>query len=374
MKISLVLGHQSVMPAIQGGGVETLLDSLSREFARQGHEVTVFCRQLDDRSQETVSPEGVRYVRFKGKGFAASRAGNILDAFLHGMRLGPLLPPADVTSFHTPFAFLYGWRRSLGVTTFTIHRTPKWNVGVYAGMDRVYAGSEAVVRQALAIAPRMKNLLAIHNCVPCPPEPVPIASGEGSGLRFLYVGRFVRDKGIESLIEGFKRSLKTSPGNKLATLGPLDSKSGSDTAFLEQMRHKIAADHLLDKVEFLPPVYDKALLGKVLSEADVICVPTLTGETFSIAILEAMALGRPVLVSDFPPMVEAVEHLQTGFISRCGDPDSIATGIDWFTRNRHSISALGLAGYRKLQASFSVPVIAGKYLEDFQSLARKKTR
>jgi glycosyltransferase involved in cell wall biosynthesis len=254
-----------------------------------------------------------------------------------------------------------------------LHRTPKWPLRFYRGLDRVFCGSDAVVAQARRIAPEMHNLKRVYNCVALPPAP-PSAPARRSqeGLRFLYVGRFVPDKGIESLVRGFAISLRDFPGNRLETIGPQTSKMGASSGFFKRMSRFVTEHGLTESVSFRPPEFDRTRLDAVIAEADVICVPSLGGETFSMAILEAMALGKPVLVSDFSPMPEAVDHQVTGYVARAGDPESIAEGIHFFAEAPGQLAGLGKAGFEKAQRCFSVERIAAEYLEDFAALIEGK--
>jgi glycosyltransferase involved in cell wall biosynthesis len=244
---------------------------------------------------------------------------------------------------------------------------------LYRKLDRVYCGSDAVVAQAQRIDPWIRNLKRVHNCVALEAEPpAPAAREPGAGLRFLYVGRFVPDKGIASLVQGFELSLREFPGNRLETIGPQTSEQGASTHFFRKMSRYIAQHGLTDRVKFLPAEFDRAKLDARIAAADVICVPSLTGETFSMAILEAMALGKPVLVSDFSPMPEAVDHEITGYVARAGDPQSLAAGVRFFSQNSERLAAIGRAGFEKAQRCFSVEKIAGEYLSDFEALILAK--
>jgi glycosyltransferase involved in cell wall biosynthesis len=92
------------------------------------------------------------------------------------------------------------------------------------------------------------------------------------------------------------------------------------------------------------------------------------------AILEAMALAKPVLVSDFGPMTEAVDHLRTGYIARADDADSLSKGIEFFSRlSTEELRAIGQAGFEKAKNLFSVERIADAYLEDFQQLVSQRS-
>jgi glycosyltransferase involved in cell wall biosynthesis len=134
------------------------------------------------------------------------------------------------------------------------------------------------------------------------------------------------------------------------------------------MSRYVARHGLERNIEFLPPIFDKNRLNALIAAADVICVPSLSGETFSMAILEAMALSKPVLVSDFSPMPEAVDHEVTGYVARAGDAGSIAEGMRFFATHSTQLTAIGANGFEKVKRCFSVERIGGEYLEDFQAL------
>ncbi|MDQ6624207.1 MAG: glycosyltransferase family 4 protein, partial [Verrucomicrobiota bacterium] len=292
-----------------------------------------------------------------------------LQALPYSLRVWPLLQPADVTSLHTPFSFLLRKKRGLGVCTHTMHRTPKWIAHLYGNLDRIYGGSHAVVEQALQIAPRLQpKLKAIHNCIELPNESP--AGRFALPLTFLYVGRFVRDKGLESLIRGFLAAAADDSPMRLRTIGPQTSDEGSDVPFLEEMRGVLAADPHGAQVSLEPSIFDREKLFDEIARAAVFCLPSLTGETFSMAALEAMACAKPLLVSDFGPMREMVEHESNGYIAKAGDAAAWSEAIRYFLRNQEVIPEMGHRSFAKAKQSFSAKKIADEYLEDFRALIR----
>lgn len=373
MKINLVLPHQLPFPPMRGGGVENLNWMLAREFARRGHEVVAYSRVGPGLAVRGTDDFGIRHIRVTGYDLRPNRWVDHFYGLLYARNLEAILESADVTTFHTPFSFKLCKRSGLGVCAHTIHRTPKWPLPFYRRLDRIYGGSDAVVAQARRIDPWNRNLKRIYNCIALAAEPFkPPVRALRDGLRFLYVGRFVPDKGIASLIKGFERSLRVFPENRLETVGPQASEQGANSGFFRSMTAYVAKHGLGERVAFLPPEFERARLDARIAAADVICVPSLSGETFSMAILEAMALGKPVLVSDFSPMPEAVDHQVTGYVARAGDPGSLAEGIEFFSARTEELVAMGRAGFAKAQRCFSVERIAGEYLEDFAELVEEK--
>ena len=65
MKITIATGPIFPVPAVRGGAVQRLWEGLAREFAKRGHEVTIFAREFPGQAtEETV--DGIRYVRRGG--------------------------------------------------------------------------------------------------------------------------------------------------------------------------------------------------------------------------------------------------------------------------------------------------------------------
>jgi glycosyltransferase involved in cell wall biosynthesis len=374
MKINLVLGHQLAFPPAKGGGVENLTWMLAKQFVQKGHQVVAYSRLTGGLAGAEVDQWGVRHVRVVG----FDRRPNVwldhVNALRYALKLWPILEPADVTSFHTPFSFILRYKRGVGVCTHTIHRTPKWIVRLYRGMDRLYGGSNAVIEQALAIDASLKSLKRIYNCISVPDSPPPARTDHREGLLFMYVGRFVPDKGLAALIQGFHQSLRDFPKNRLEMVGPQSGKDGADESFFATMRAYVDSHGLKSAIELTPPIFDRARLVERIQSADVVCVPTIAGETFSMAILEAMALGKPILTSDFPPMLEAVDHRVNGYVSKRGDPESVAEGVRYFSKLGPEIDTMSRAAFKKVKECFSDERISDEYLADFRSLIAEQAQ
>jgi glycosyltransferase involved in cell wall biosynthesis len=151
------------------------------------------------------------------------------------------------------------------------------------------------------------------------------------GIRYIvFVGRLHYSKGLDVLASTFALVADRVPDVHLVVLGP---EFGAGRFFRDQIRRR----GLASRVHVLGGVYgtDKAAL---IRHAQCFCLPSRQ-EGFSMAIVEAMALGLPVVISDcchFPEVAEAGagevvslnEHavaaalvrllLDDGLRSRCG--------------------------------------------------------
>lgn len=371
LRINLVLGHQIPFPPVRGGGVNNLVWMLAKQFAAQGHTVVAYSPSASGLAPHEVDAHGIEHFRVAGLSTHPNVWVDNLQALPYSAKIWPLLKPADVTSFHTTFSFLLRLKPGLGICTHTLHRTPKWILRLHGGQDRIYGGSHAVVEQAKQISPGLgPKLKAVHNCIELPDELPPTALIEP--LTFLYVGRFVRDKGLESLIRGFLAVAPEHPTMRLRIIGPQTGNEGADETFFVQMKELIATDANGARVSLEPSIYDREKLFAEINRAAVFCLPSLTGETFSMAALEAMACAKTLLVSDFGPMGEMVDHLGNGYIAKAGDVAAWTEAIRYFVQNQELIPAMGQRSFEKARDSFSAERIAQEYTDDFRVLIRSR--
>jgi glycosyltransferase involved in cell wall biosynthesis len=92
----------------------------------------------------------------------------------------------------------------------------------------------------------------------------------------------------------------------------------------------------------------------------------------SIALLEAMALGVPVIASCIPGNCQLVRDLEHGRLVPPGDPDRLAAVIleQWsdFDRARQ----MGKTARRRVEEEFSIQVVARRHLEFFEEIISKR--
>jgi glycogen(starch) synthase len=131
-----------------------------------------------------------------------------------------------------------------------------------------------------------------------------------------FVGRMVREKGVQVLLQALPIVRAELPDAKLVVVG------GGYRAHLETF---VRFCHLEDAVQFTGFIPDSELL-RLYRVVDVAVYPSLY-EPFGIVALEAMAAGAPVVVSDAGGLKEVVRHEETGILTWAGNPESLAWGI-----------------------------------------------
>lgn len=100
-------------------------------------------------------------------------------------------------------------------------------------------------------------------------------------------------------------------------------------------------------------------IPKLLQVMDIFVLPSLW-EGFPIAILEAMASGRPVIATDVGGNSEAVIHNKTGIIVPNRNPSALAAAIIELTEDEHKMLHFGREGKRRFLEHFTVHTMIRK--------------
>jgi len=134
--------------------------------------------------------------------------------------------------------------------------------------------------------------------------------------RVLFIGRAERRKGLAVLLRAFAQLRRRRPDATLTVAGA-NRQQVIDALRLHPARNGQGPGVDLTGVEPLGWVDDAEKVRR-LGEAEVVCAPSLTAESFGIVLAEAMAAGVPVVASDLPGY-RAV--LQDGACGRLVPPD-----------------------------------------------------
>ena len=159
-------------------------------------------------------------------------------------------------------------------------------------------------------------------------------------FRFLYLGRIMKDKGVEELFEAMRR-LHKEVGSKVV----LDLVGFFD-------------DHYEDQVKQLTEEGIAVFHGfqtdprSFYAAADCIVLPSYH-EGLSNVLLEAAAIGRPVITSNIPGCREAVNEGETGILVPVKDTDKLYTALrDMFELDIMKRTAMGAKAHEKMAREF----------------------
>lgn len=168
----------------------------------------------------------------------------------------------------------------------------------------------------------------------------------------IYVGRFVREKGIHVLLNAASVVLAEEPNTKFVIVG------GGSRDRLEGFVHWAG---LQNKVLFTGFMANRSL-HQLYRCADVAVFPSLY-EPFGIVALEGMAAGASVVSSDAGGLKEVVLHDNTGTTTFAGDPTSLAWGILRVLRDPKTADNMRVAAKKRLETEFSWDTLGDQTIE-----------
>jgi glycosyltransferase involved in cell wall biosynthesis len=107
---------------------------------------------------------------------------------------------------------------------------------------------------------------------------------------------------------------------------------------------------------------------QLMGACDVFVMPTLKNEGFSKAVVEAMCMGVPCIISAVGGMVELVEHDRTGMIVPPGDPHALAQAIRSYAVERALRRQHGQNGLQRIVDHFSFKKMVDQTIQLYESL------
>jgi glycosyltransferase involved in cell wall biosynthesis len=164
-------------------------------------------------------------------------------------------------------------------------------------------------------------------------NPVP-AVGTGQGGYAAFVGRLSPEKGIETLLEAWKRIENPFPLKILGT-GPLEATVRQSAEQLPQ-------------VSCLGSASGEQVL-ETLRDAAFLVFPSILYENFPLSILEAYACGTPVIASRIGNMRTLVTDGLTGYHFAPGDPKALAETVQRALANPEDLARMRIAARERFE-------------------------
>ncbi|MUG94385.1 glycosyltransferase [Scytonema sp. UIC 10036] len=199
-------------------------------------------------------------------------------------------------------------------------------------IDNFGSIERSVARQALGIAPDAKVVL--------------------------YVGRFDKRKGIETLVRAFAKSSLHSVANLQLIIGG-GSRPGYSDGIERDRIASIVSELGLENCTAFPGRLDESVLPSYYAAADVCVVPSHY-EPFGLVAIEAMASRTPVVASDVGGLQFTVVPEVTGLLAPPKDEDAFALAIDRILTNPEWRDRLGEAGRQRVEIAFSWQSVASR--------------
>lgn len=204
-----------------------------------------------------------------------------------------------------------------------------------------YARGIGIPRHKMHVVP---NGVPAPNCARSTDDDGPLVVGTAALFR--------PKKGVEVLLEAFANVAKQSARPmRLNLIGRFETE-----AYRRAVEHFARERGVLDRVKWIGFTSD--VYGE-LRRLSVFVLPSLYGEGLPMVILEAMALGLPVVASRVGGIDEAVHHGKHGVLVEPGDARQLASAIGAIVTGRIDGAVLGRNARARHQEAFSDRSMAG---------------
>lgn len=334
MRISMI-GCKGIPAAFsQGGGIETHVEELATRLAKAGHKVTVYVRPY-------ANPDGLKsYKGVKLITLPTVRRKNldaIVATFLASVHV--LFEKADIVHYHAVGPSTLAWIPRLFkpgckvVATFhgqdRFHEKWRWPARLYLKFGewavKTFPHATIAVSHSLQLLCKRKKPCHVWY-IPNGVEPIRRTAGTDElrrfglepGRYFYLLSRFIPVKAIEDAIRAF-REVRTDM--RMAVIG-YAGPNRTEQAYESRLRELASSDPRI--------VFTGKQTGEVLHQlvghAYAMVHPSRS-EGLSFSVLEAMANGRLVIMSDIEPNLELIDH--SGIAYQVGNVSALRDAMVW---------------------------------------------
>ncbi len=385
--LNIAFYSDAYLPSVDG--VVSSILTFREELERRGHSVYVFSSANSRNKKRYESKRVFLYPGMKFKPYpqysvalfpynSVIKLNELKADIVHaqtpmvmgfaGLMGAKLLRYPLVSSFHTlvtnkPIIDTY-YPKNRHLKKLAATSVLRYTKFFYKQCDRVIAPSHTINRMLRRYG--IQRVDTVPNCIDTSRLNPKV---DGSGVReflgikpreksILYIGRLSREKKLEVLLNATKVLLKKDKNIKLIVGG---------TGPAEQHYRELAKGlGIMSNTKFIGFVSPKNL-PKVYASSDVFCLPS-TFETQGVVLLEAMAIGKPVVGADYLAIKELIKNGKNGEKFRPGDYTGCAKKIEKVLNNtaHYKHDAVNTA------AEFSKEKVTGKLLDVYNSVLSDK--
>ncbi|MFC1956965.1 glycosyltransferase family 4 protein [Chloroflexota bacterium] len=351
MKIALVSPYDFAYP----GGVVNHIMSLGNQMAQMGHEVKFIAP-----ASSPITTLGDRFIHI-GKPRAISVSGSVARVTISpwlSTKITELLEREnfDIVHLHEPLmpmmcTTVLRMSRTANVGTFHAFNGKGYNIAKPFGtilLKRWFSkldGHVAVSKPAEQFV--SKYFPADYNIIPngidtqhFSPNVAPIDELCDGKLNILFVGRLEKRKGADYLLKAYRRVKRDIPNSRLIIVGP-------GTKLRDKYEKQVKKYDLKDVVFTGHTSHEE--LPRYYKTADVFCAPATGWESFGIVLLEAMAVGKPIVASDIDGYASILTHGAEGLLVPPKDDKSLAQALISLLNDEKLRQEMGAKGILKAQ-------------------------
>lgn len=184
----------------------------------------------------------------------------------------------------------------------------------------------------------------------------PLEYPEDSNIRFVFIGRLMKNKGIDEYLQAANAIKCKYPNTEFHICGDCE----------DEYKNKMQSFTENESIVYHGVISD---IRKVLNDMHCTIVSSYH-EGMSNVLLESAASARPCICSDVPGCKEIVEHSKTGFTFEVKNTDALIEVIEQFLNLSYDEKKqMGLNGRQKVEKEFNRNIVIDKYLSEIRKVA-----
>ena len=374
MRVALVSPYSWTYP----GGVTRHIEALATELSAAGHDVRVLAPFDEDVRRTALLHRGARpQVRSRPEwliplgptlGWPTNGAVSNLahtpyavSKLRRELRAGQF----DVVHMHEPVAPVVCWDALTStdaplLATFHCYSEsrPAHHIAALMGarrkMNRLsvrIAVSEAAAWTGRRFYGGRYRVIPNGVALPSGGVPAPRERAAGEPLRIAFVGQAVERKGLPVLVRAFEALRRQVPAELHVV--------GVDADELSPLLLDTEGVHALGRV-------GDDTKRELLERSDVLCAPSLGGESFGMVLTEAFAAGTPVIASDIAGYRDVVTHGKNGLLIPRGDATRLAESLRDLALDPAGTARLGGEAGRTA-VRYAWPHVAAQVVEAYEA-------
>jgi len=411
---------QEYPPESGWGGIGTYVYMISHALAERGHNVDVIARAITSEEETTLLNGKLRIHRVYGKSYPLLQK-KFFNVYRHipitldrplgwgnkaYKQLRQLFNEKHIDIIEVPEhnadGFVYALTRFLSIKRILnrSHKKPKLVVKLHMPMLYHWKINDFPLTRDIKLFNALERWTTFHaDCVTSPsrklseivstlwnfplekisilPYPInhelfiPDSSCQHNPHTILFVGRLEPRKGVDILVEAFKKVVESYPQAKLRLVGGdhiyfVKRKPHSFTEYLQQ---KVRDDHIESSVEFVGKV-DLTQLPRYYQESSICVVPSRFDNLPNVC-LEAMASGKPVVASKCGGLPEMIEDGVHGLLVPPEEPQQLSEALITLFKDKKRAAEMGKNARKRVETVYAKNVIALKTAEFYSTLLRK---
>ena len=176
------------------------------------------------------------------------------------------------------------------------------------------------------------------------------------------VGRIIPEKGQKSFLLSISGVIKEYPETFFLIIGDVFLK---EEAYKEELLEIIKKNGMEERIKFTGFRKD---IGDVIRVLDLVVFPSVAPEAFPLSVLEAMALGKPVIASNIGGVSEIIEDGITGMLIEPNHPEQITDRIVYLLSNQEIYSSIAQKAKEVANKRFSLQKYVAAIEESFRKV------